>query len=92
MAITCARCYDHKRDPVLQHEFFCVGLVDLPWRQGEFVQAFRGGHTMDCPVAIHDLHATILLPDLDHKGRTDRDQDREFCLAVVNVHVLRQRL
>ena len=47
---------------------------------------------MDCLVAIHDLHATILLPGLDHKGGTDRDQDREFRLAVVSVHLLRQLL
>jgi len=42
MAITCARCYDHGHDPVLQHESCGVKLMEWPLGRGEFVRVEPG--------------------------------------------------
>jgi uncharacterized protein (DUF1501 family) len=52
-----------------------------------------GGHALENPVQVNDLHATILhLVGIDHQRLTDRYQGRDFRLTDVQGRVFQEIL
>ena len=99
LTVKCARCHDHKFDPILQSDYYRI--ASFFWA-GPIGQANQGGRSYGetdefgfeavvNKTHVHDIHATILhLMGIDHEALSYFHQGRKETLTDVHGRIIRE--